>query len=156
MCVLKATHTHDESHIFLPKCIYDWLVMVCYVCHGLNLLSITLGQSFNPSHLRFYSIRPSKQIAHKDGVEGEPTRMRSCLPSSGCYWTENKALPKRYKTTPPASNKLDMIAPFPQTVRSHTPDFVLTSVEISHTPKPTGVPQLHIKFSRTGLRVGQN
>ncbi|KAK7334400.1 hypothetical protein VNO80_31181 [Phaseolus coccineus] len=49
-----------------------------------------------------------------------------------------------------------MMAPFPRTVRSHTPDFVLTSVEISHTPKPTSVPQLHITFSRTRLKVGRN
>ncbi|KAK7326321.1 hypothetical protein VNO80_33036 [Phaseolus coccineus] len=46
--------------------------------------------------------------------------------------------------------------PLPANGEKHTPDFVLTSVEISHTPKPTSVPQLHITFSRTRLKVGRN
>ncbi|KAK7377795.1 hypothetical protein VNO80_03227 [Phaseolus coccineus] len=92
--------------------------------------------------------------ARRDGFDGEATQMSQCLRSSA--HTENKALPKHYKTITPVGHKPDMKAPFPRKVRNHTPDFVLTSVEISHTPKPTSVLQLHIMFSRTGLRVGRN
>jgi len=52
---------------------------------------IAPGHSSNTSHPCFSS--KTTMADRQDALEGEATRMRSCLPCGGCYWTEsNKAL----------------------------------------------------------------
>ncbi|KAK7325441.1 hypothetical protein VNO80_34492 [Phaseolus coccineus] len=74
-CVLKARHTHDESHIFLPECIRDWVLGWCCVC---------MAQIFPRSHQARVSTRLTRvvfqlpkitrRIMTRKMVEGEPTQ----------------------------------------------------------------------------------
>ncbi|KAK7322293.1 hypothetical protein VNO80_34737 [Phaseolus coccineus] len=75
VCPQSETHTHDESHIFLPECIRDWVLGWCCVC---------MAQIFPRSHQARVSTRLTRVVfqlpkiiqADHDAkmVEGEPTQ----------------------------------------------------------------------------------
>ncbi|KAK7322103.1 hypothetical protein VNO80_35110 [Phaseolus coccineus] len=73
VCPQSETHTHDESHIFLPECIRDWVLGWCCVCMAKSSPDRTRPEFQPVSPVWFFnSPRSSRRIMTRRWLKENP------------------------------------------------------------------------------------